>query len=72
MKPETRAVLFLATVVLVLSVLTIVTFFMSIGGDDGMPKGCPSENRTCPDGSVVWRMLPDCQFPSCENTSSKD
>jgi len=28
-------------------------------------KGCPEDARVCPDGTLIVRELPDCEFPDC-------
>ena len=33
--------------------------------DWGTVSVCTTETKTCPDGSVVGRELPDCQFAPC-------
>ncbi len=29
------------------------------------PKGCPEDAKVCPDGTVVGRVPPDCEFEPC-------
>ncbi|HOE81279.1 MAG TPA: hypothetical protein PLC11_02790 [bacterium] len=37
----------------------------SESGEWGTVSVCTTETKTCPDGSVVGRELPDCQFAPC-------
>jgi len=56
------------TVVILL--LCVVFFFLLISRTDNTPtlQTCPDDAKLCPDGSVVGRIAPLCDFSSCPNT----
>lgn len=67
MDAETKALLFVLVVVLVIVCLSIIAFKENIDRtDDPGMKGCPNDARTCPDGSVAVRTLPYCDYEPCQ------
>jgi nitrogen fixation-related uncharacterized protein len=70
MKADTKAALFMAVVILVISAITVIAFLNAVDNEQGMDsQGCPDDTRLCPDGSVVERVLPDCEFRPCPDAT---
>lgn len=68
MKAEVKAFLFLAIVVLILSIITLAAFFKAVEDENKEnPRACPADARICPDGTTTARVPPDCEFGKCPN-----
>jgi hypothetical protein len=66
MKPETKALVFLVAVVLILSAIIISSFIIAVNEEKkAVQEGCADDVKTCPDGSNVTRELPECVFRPC-------
>ena len=50
---------------LVLIGILVSLVFISGCVREQQPVGCPEDARVCPDGSVVVRVPPDCEFQQC-------
>ncbi|MBW2984864.1 hypothetical protein KY361_07110 [Candidatus Woesearchaeota archaeon] len=54
--------------IFVLFLLSVIV----ISGCDELPKSCTKEAKVCPDGSIVVRVPPDCEFAPCPGGCTVD
>lgn len=72
MRADVKALLVLAAVVAVIFILSLMAFMKAAEDEQALAGsgGCPPDNMTCPDGKVVYRVLPDCSFQKCPTSPS--
>jgi hypothetical protein len=67
--------LFIILIILLLDIIIIgggaMYFYLSQSPQPSLPT-CPLDFKTCPDGSKVYRLPPDCQFPQCPSLSETE
>ena len=66
MKAETKALVFFITIFAVISLFMIYSFGLAV--EESLEEErtfCPDDSMVCKDGTVVSRILPDCQFKDC-------
>jgi hypothetical protein len=71
MKAETKAFAFLILAILVLSAIIIMSFGISLDYERKSSANCPTDVKTCPDGSQVSRNLSGCEFYPCPKGGGK-
>lgn len=65
MDEKSKGLIFVLAVLAVIIGISVLVFIGVVEEEQSRQAGCPQENMTCEDGTVVSRVMPWCEFEKC-------
>jgi hypothetical protein len=69
-KNKTSTILIAAAILLFGTVIAWAILVVDFGTDNTVGQPCTLEAKICPDGSLLGREGPNCEFPDCPNQAA--